>query len=871
MSPWAEIGRDLLPWGLAAGAVAALDRLRAYQPRPRALADHLAWATVPAPGVVQARDGALSRTWRYRGVDTRVAAPEELNALSRSVSRALARLGPGVMLHADAVRRPALPDPPGPHFPHPVPYLFDRERYQRYRRDPLYETAFYLTLTYRPPDRSTRILQRLFLAHLEEALPGAGAALGRFDDLSAVLESHLGTVLALERLPTAEQLAYLHLCLTGDDRPVAAPAPGQLLAPVLCDQEFHGGWRPRIGRRHLWVVRLQAYPTAETRPALLDPLTDLACSYRWSTRVLVVSPEEADAHVKRRQWLWYTRRQDARTRLRRALTRSGEAAPDRDEEEIFHDRSARALAADAGDLLARLHGGEEVLCAYTTKVVVMDEDPARAEAAAAEAVKALARRGFGAAVEAANTIDAWMGSLPGHGSPDLRRDAVPSLNVADLLPLTGSWPGLATIPSPYFPPESPPLMWTSAEGATPFRFNLHAGDVFHGLVLGPTGAGKSYLTAHLALQFLRYPQAQVFVFDKGYSHYLPCVAAGGIHYDIASPRGASRPFQPLREIDGEGERAWAASWLETVLRLQGLTASTGQRNALARALELLAQEPPAHRTLDMLSLQLPDPEIQAALKPYLEGGPLASLLNGSGDPLESHHYLCFELGHVLEADPRALVPVQLYLAHALARRRTASRPTLLIWDEAWRALADPACRAWITNDLATARKQNCGVVLITQSLAQVAEPGLRTLIDEAAQSKILLPNPGAVKPETRKLYEALGIPARLCERIAALTPKRDYLYASRQGCRVFQLGSTDLARALLSPPLHTTEEALVEQIRRLQAEEEEGWIAAYLRRRGLEDRAAELEALAARWPAAQPPAQPSAPVSHPSPTPEEVR
>ncbi len=841
MSRATDLVLDLLPWGLAVAFAGLLDRLRAYEPRPAALADNLAWAFVAAPGVVQNRDGAYLRSWRYRGVDTRVASPEELNTLSQVLNRALVRLGAGAMLHADAVRKPAVPTPPGPHFPHRLPYLFDLERLELYQREPHFETEFFLTLTWAPPTRTARRVESWFVRDLAGAADEAEGQLARFDDLSSTLENHLGSVLHLERLPTADQLSYLHLCLTGLDHPVAEPAPGLPLAGILSDQELVGGWKPRIGTLHLRVVRVNAYPSTATTPALLDPLADLPCAYRWSTRVLTVPPEEADARIKSLQWSWYTRRQDFRARLRRAFTQPSQQAADPDEREIFEDRSARAMAADSAELLARLHGREEVLTAYTTKLVVLDADPAHAEGAAGLCIKALARRGFGAALETVNTLEAWLGSLPGHGTPDLRRDAIPSANVADLLPVTGSWPGLSTIPSPYFPPASPPLLWTSTEGATPFRFNLHHQDVMHGFILGPTGAGKSYLTAHIALQFLRYPQAQVFVFDKGYSQYLACLAAGGVHYDLASPRGASLPFQPLRYVDAESERAWAASWLETLLRLQGLTTTAEQRNAIARALVLLAHEAPEHRTLDMLALQVPDPEIQAYLKPYGSAGPLASLLAGSSDPLADSHYLCFELGHILEADARALVPVQLYLAHALGKRRSQSRPTLLIWDEAWRALEDPLCRAWIKNDLATARKQNCGVLLITQSLAQVAEPDLRTLIDEAAQTKVFLPNPAAIKPQTRKLYEALGLSERLCELIAGMTPKREYLYVSRYAARIFQLGATDLAHALLSPPPHTTEEALVGEIRALRAEHGDGWLAVYLRQRGCARWAESLE------------------------------
>ena len=52
-------------------------------------------------------------------------------------------------------------------------------------------------------------------------------------------------------------------------------------------------------------------------------------------------------------------------------------------------------------------------------------------------------------------------------------------------------------------------------GSTPFRLSTHVGDVGHMLVVGPTGAGKSVLLALMALQFRRYPDAQVYHLRQG--------------------------------------------------------------------------------------------------------------------------------------------------------------------------------------------------------------------------------------------------------------------------------------------------------------------------------------------------------------------
>ena len=140
-------------------------------------------------------------------------------------------------------------------------------------------------------------------------------------------------------------------------------------------------------------------------------------------------------------------------------------------------------------------------------------------------------------------------------------------------------------------------MWPATDGATPFRFNLHDSDVGHTLVLGRTGSGKSVLLAMIAAQFRRYPDAQVFVFDVGYSMWTLAKAAGATHYDLAAGRPDSLRFQPLAQLDRPSERAWAVEWLETLLALQGVSVTSVIRAKLERAIELIAVNDPAHRTL----------------------------------------------------------------------------------------------------------------------------------------------------------------------------------------------------------------------------------------------------------------------------------
>src|SRR3546814_5316638 len=90
------------------------------------------------------------------------------------------------------------------------------------------------------------------------------------------------------------------------------------------------------------------------------------------------------------------------------------------------------------------------------------------------------------------------------------------------------------------------------------------------MVVGPTGAGKSVLLALIAMQYRRYPGARIVIFDMGFSARAAVLAMGGSHHGLGpQPEhgdGGGLAFQPLRDIDDETERSWAADWIGALLR-----------------------------------------------------------------------------------------------------------------------------------------------------------------------------------------------------------------------------------------------------------------------------------------------------------------
>jgi len=184
--------------------------------------------------------------------------------------------------------------------------------------------------------------------------------------------------------------------------------------------------------------------------------------------------------------------------------------------------------------------------------------------------------------------------LPGNGVAQVRRVIAHTRNYVDLMPISAVWAGEKKNPSSLMPPDSPPLLYAATQGGVPYRLNLHDYDVGHTLLIGPTGAGKSVSLALFVAQWFRYPNAQVFAFDKGHSLYGLCKAAGGRFYDVGE---GGLSFQPLRDIDDDAEFGWGQEWVETVLRMQKVEIGPGERNTIHRALQQLASAPRERRTL----------------------------------------------------------------------------------------------------------------------------------------------------------------------------------------------------------------------------------------------------------------------------------
>lgn len=799
--------------------------LRPYRPTGAKLSDYLPWAALIAPGVVLNKDGAFQRTLAFRGPDLDSSTPAELMGASTRLNNAVRRLGSGWCLHVEA-RRSEAPGYPEAVWPDALSWLIDEERRAVFdRAGTRFESRYYFTVCWLPPaERQGKLESFLFegsAAEDDAAAPTHRVDYRRLlelfqaetDQLRVLLETMAPSVRWLD---DEETLTYLHDCVSERPHRVAVPATPFHLDAILCDTPLIGGLAPRLGRLYLHVISVRSFVT-ETEPGLLDALNRLPISYRWVTRFLPLDREEARRELEKVRKRWFSKRKGLATLLREALFR---------EESMLFDNDATNQAEDADVALQEL-GADAVAAGYSTLTIVVAEPTEESAHESVRQVQQIADGlGFVTEVESVNAVEAWLGGLPGSAYADARRPILLSPSLAHLLPLSAVWAG----PERNDHLAAAPLMLTATDGATPFRLSTHVGDVGHTMIVGPTGAGKSVLLATLAAQWLRYPQAQVYVFDKERSVRATILGLDGDFFDLGEEGALG--LQPLERVDDPDERAWALDWLAGLLTSSSIAVTPDMRAELWRALEILGERPVEDRTLTLLAALVQDHAVRAALSPFTHAGPHGRILDHEKSSLGYGRVQAFEMNDLMRK--ASAVGAVLAALFRVLERRFDGRPTLLILDEAWLFLRDEFFSNRIQEWLKTLRKRNVAVVFTSQELADVEASPIASTIIEACLTRIYLPNDRAREPRSRAFYERLGLNARQIALIANATPKSDYYLVNRFGCRLFErgLGPATLAFVGASRPEDHT---LMDRV--LADAPGQGFAAAWLDVRGLRDAA----------------------------------
>jgi len=399
------------------------------------LADLLLYDSLIEDGILLLHDGGLLAGWKFRGPDLGSATHAEMSTLSARLG-AILRLGSGWMVQCNSIRSQAPGYPEGQQFPDSITRIIDDERREQFMAEGAhFESEYFLTLTYLPPIAREEKIKGWMFEGIKGRQGEGARVLEQFKSRVAAFEDVFRSLFTITRLKAVferdaaskgavydELLRYVHRCVSWKDHPIRRPDFPVYLSDLLATEDFVGGLTPRIGKKHLRVIAIDGFPKASV-PGILAALDTLPISYRWSSRAILLDPEEARSLLDKVRKKWRSKIRGLKDQIMQ--TQNGPV-----------NLHAQQMSLDAEEAMSVAVAGDVLFAQYTTNIICADSDEARVEEAVGLVKKTIQNLGFAARVEDVNSVEAWLGSLPGDGYRNVRRVVLHTLNLADLLPIS---------------------------------------------------------------------------------------------------------------------------------------------------------------------------------------------------------------------------------------------------------------------------------------------------------------------------------------------------------------------------------------------------------------------------------------------------
>lgn len=799
---------------------------------------------VGKPSIVTGGNGQIIAGFWASPPDAASSSFVEREDTAEVTNSALLNFGTGVAWWNDVAVVPAsaYPAPDLSHFPDPISRMVDEERRRQFTAEGAHfenERAFVVCFT--PPSAAVGKLGHMMYrkSGREDSSSRQELALRQFELMLQRFETRAGAALGLRRMQGYEHtdilgrvhqrdelVNYLHFCLTGKTVELNLPAAAMPLSGVVGCADFVPGHTPIVGDHYVSCITIGGFP-AESWPGILDGLSTLQLpgGYRFTQRAMPRDETEAVRDIDNKRKFWRQRQSS----FFGTILGIGGGTTNADAVEM-------EKACVVSLALSKSHNVKH--CWYSATIVLRNRDPRVLAAMGREVERAVGRCGFASQIETENATDAFLGTLPGNVSNNVKKPIIHTFNAADLAPSSGIWTGRAMNPNPLYPPNSPALMHANTEGGIPYRWNNCVGDNGNFAFFGPPGSGKTTLFNVACLQFLRYQGARIRSVDFKRGMKATCAATGGAYYELGADHGPA--FCPFEHLETGTDRAWAQEWTETAFELQhGKPCSPDQRSAIHRMVEMLRTE---HvRSITNALMLCHDDEVSAALEFYALGtGPGGRLFDADGSDVAESHWDAYDITDVMSAGDKILLPTLMCLEHRFDRIEDG-RPILETIDEAWGAVSHPRWRPRLRQRWKTKRSKVVSIGIATQNLADIinkeaGDGGLLSILLESVPTRVYGANPEAQLGGTddekgpADFYRAFGLRSQQREVIRTLEKAREYFITSPEGRRAVNFGFGPAALAFAG----ATGEEEVRKVDAYIAQHGDQWPWKWLADRGVD-------------------------------------
>ena len=491
--------------------------------------------------------------------------------------------------------------------------------------------------------------------------------------------------------------------------------------------ECHRG-HLRVDDYYVRVLTLKE-PSAQSFPLIFKRLLEVEANY------YVVTEWKKEDSGKMRRVIQTKRRHFHNTkRSFVSQVNMNDAAP----QDVLLDDSKESQVRELGEGIKEIELQGNYFGQFSLTVVIYDLDLAKVERACADFYKVFSVHDAQLYEEKYNLLNAFLAAVPGNHIFNRRSLYLLNTNYADfsfLFTLNCGEPLNKHLRQEY-------LAVLETNHHTPYFLNLHYRDVAHTMILGRTGAGKSFLLNFLITNLQKY-DPNTFIFDLGGSFESLTHLFGGsyVRVGLESEGFKINPFSmpPTKEnLD------FLALFLKVLI--QGHRAGEldpAIERDLFHQIENLYAVDPALRTLGVLANTLGH-DVAGRLAKWTRGGQFGFLFDNAEDTISFSRFQCFDFQRISQY-PELLEPLLFYILHraktVIADRQSTSVFKTFFIDEAWIFLKNPSIQRYVVEALKTWRKHNAAMVLSTQSLDELKRSDILDVIIESCATKIFLANP----------------------------------------------------------------------------------------------------------------------------------
>jgi len=540
----------------------------------------------------------------------------------------------------------------------------------------------------------------------------------------------------------------------------------------LCEShlECHRGFL-RLDNYYVKVLTLKE-PSAQSFPLIFERLLEVQANFH-----VVTEWKKEDSGTMRRT-IQAKRRHFHNTKHSFVSQVNLNDAPAHD---VLVDDSKESQVRELGDSIKEIELKGNYFGNFSLTVVIYDLDLAKVERACAEFYKVFSVHDAQLYEEKYNLLNSLLATVPGNHVFNLRYVYLLNSNYADYSFLFTLHCGEHQ--NQHLRQEYLAVLETNHH--TPYFLNLHHRDVAHTMILGRTGAGKSFLLNFLITNLQKY-DPWTFIFDLGGSFESLTQLFGGSYVKIGinSPDFRINPFSlpPTKEnLD------FLALFVKVLLQGSSpIDLEPGEERDLYQQIENLYSVDPQLRTLGVLSNTLGH-RIADRLAKWTRGGQFGFLFDNSEDTISFSRFQCFDFQKMSQY-PELLEPLLFYILHransVISDREISTVFKAFFIDEAWVFLKNPSIQRYIVEALKTWRKANAAMILSTQSLDELRRSEVLDVIIECCPTKIFLANPDMDRELYRRQFH---LNENEVDLISSLVPKQQFLIKTPELAKVANL------------------------------------------------------------------------------------